>query len=87
MKGLAYEQAAVNLLAGDQRGEAYHALNPQALVPALEVDALVLTRKPAILEWLEERYPAPPLLPADATARALPAVAAAHPTRQPDARA
>ena len=70
LKGVAFEQVPVNLLAGDQRGEAYRALNPQALVPALEVDGAVLTQSPAILEWLEERYPDPPLLPASANDRA-----------------
>lgn len=70
LKGVVYEQAPVNLLAGDQRGERYRALNPQGLVPALEVDGALLIQSPAILEWLEERYPAPPLLPAGATDRA-----------------
>ena len=71
LKELAYEQAPVNLLAGDQRGEAYRALNPQGLVPALEADGVVLTQSPAILEWLEERYPEPPLLPSDPNDRAV----------------
>ena len=72
LKGLAYDYAPVNLLAGDQRGEAYRALNPQALTPALETgDGRVLTQSLAILEWLEEVHPAPPLLPADAYERAM----------------
>jgi maleylacetoacetate isomerase len=70
LKGLAYDQAGVDLRAGDQRGAAYRALNPQGLVPALEIDGHVLTQSPAILEWLEERFPEPPLLPSDAFARA-----------------
>ncbi|WP_204272950.1 glutathione S-transferase N-terminal domain-containing protein, partial [Enterobacter hormaechei] len=45
-------------------------LNPQGLVPALEIDGAVLTQSPAILEWLEEAHPTPPLLPADAVGRA-----------------
>jgi maleylpyruvate isomerase len=63
IKGVAYEQVAVDLRAGDQRSEAFRALNPQGLVPALETSDGVLTQSSAILEWLEERYPEPPLLP------------------------
>lgn len=70
LKGVAYEQATHDLRRGEQRSDAYRALNPQGLVPALEVDGTILTQSLAILEWLEERYPAPPLLPADPLARA-----------------
>ena len=70
LKGLSYEQLPVDLRAGDQRSEVFLALNPQGLVPALEADGQILTQSPAILEWLEERFPDPPLLPDDATARA-----------------
>lgn len=70
LKGLAYEQRGVDLRQGDQKSEAYLRLNPQGLVPALEIEGAVLTQSPAILEWLEETHPAPPLLPFDATARA-----------------
>ena len=70
LKGLAYRQAGVDLRQGDQKSTAYLTLNPQGLVPALEVDGLVLTQSPAILEWLEETTPEPPLLPADAVGRA-----------------
>jgi maleylacetoacetate isomerase/maleylpyruvate isomerase len=72
LKGLAYAYAPVNLAAGEQRGEAYRALNPQALTPALETgDGRVLTQSLAILEWLEETHPVPPLLPASADERAI----------------
>ncbi|OGN41865.1 MAG: maleylacetoacetate isomerase [Caulobacterales bacterium RIFCSPHIGHO2_01_FULL_70_19] len=70
LKGLAYEQRGVDLRQGEQRSEAYLALNPQGLVPALEVDGAVLTQSPAILEWLEEAHPVPPLLPSDPVDRA-----------------
>lgn len=70
LKGLAYDIVAHDLRKGDQRGQDYLALNPQGLVPALETDGAVLTQSPAILEWLEETYPEPPLLPAGALARA-----------------
>lgn len=60
-----------HLRRGEQRAAAYLALNPQGLVPALEwPDGAVLTQSLAICEWLEERYPAPPLLPGDAENRA-----------------
>jgi maleylpyruvate isomerase len=71
IKGVAYEQAPVDLRAGDQRSEAFRALNPQGLVPALETADGVLTQSSAILEWLEERYPEPPLLPATLGERAV----------------
>jgi len=71
LKGLAYEQRPVDLRAGAQGSEAFRALNPQGLVPALEADGVVLTQSPAILEWLEERYPDPPLLPHDPDERAI----------------
>ncbi|WP_200870335.1 maleylacetoacetate isomerase [Sphingomonas sp. RIT328] len=71
LKGLAYRQVTHDLRTGGQSDPAYAALNPQRLVPALEVDGQVLTQSVAILEWLEDRYPTPPLLPADATGRAI----------------
>ena len=70
LKGARYEQRAYDLRTGAQNGPGYAALNPQMLVPALEVDGRILTQSPAILEWLEERYPQPPLLPREAEARA-----------------
>lgn len=71
LKGLDYAYAAVNLLVGEQREAAYAGLNPQKLVPALETDDGVLTQSLAILEWLEETHPEPPLLPADPRGRAV----------------
>ncbi len=71
LKGVAYEHAPLDLRTGAQRSKAFRALNPQGLVPVLEVDGTVLTQSPAIIEWLEELHPDPPLLPADATARAM----------------
>ncbi|MBN8553090.1 MAG: maleylacetoacetate isomerase [Caulobacterales bacterium] len=70
LKGLTYAQKPVDLRTGDQRSDVFLALNPQGLVPALEVDGQVLTQSPAILEWLEERYPEPPLLPSGLGPRA-----------------
>ena len=70
LKGVAYEQRGVDLRQGVQRSAAFVALNPQGMVPALEADGVVLTQSPAILEWLEETVPEPPLLPADPVERA-----------------
>ena len=71
LKGIAYEQVAHDLRTGAQREPEYRTLNPQGLVPALETDDAVLTQSPAILEWIDEVYPDPPLLPVDANGRAI----------------
>jgi maleylacetoacetate isomerase len=63
LKNLAYDYAPVNLVTGEQREAAYRAVNPQGLVPALEVDGHVITQSLAIIEWLDETHPEPPLLP------------------------
>lgn len=73
LKGLEYEQAAVHLRrgGGEQLKPAYKAINPQALVPALEDDGQIFSQSLAIIEYLEERYPKPPLLPSNAAERAV----------------
>ena len=71
LKGLGYEIAPVNLVSSQHLAPAYAALNPQRLLPALEVGDRVLTQSLAILEWLEETTPRPPLLPADPFDRAV----------------
>jgi len=70
LKGLAYDSVEHDLRTGAQRGEGYLALNPQGLVPALAAPEGLLTQSPAILEWIEECWPEPPLLPATPFARA-----------------
>ena len=72
LKGLKPERAFVHLKRGAQREEAYLALNPQGLVPALVLDGggPPLTQSIAILEYLDETHPSPPLLPKDARERA-----------------
>ena len=65
LKGLDYEQRSVNLAAGDQKAADYRALNPQGLVPMLEIDGHRLTQSLSIIMYLATRYPEPPLLPAD----------------------
>lgn len=63
LKGLAYQRIPVDLRDGEQSAPAYLAVNGQGLVPTLEIDGRRLSQSPAILEWLEEVYPDPPLLP------------------------
>ena len=70
LKGIAYEQAAVDLRREQHLTDEYKAINPQQLVPALAVDGRLMTQSPVIIEWLEERYPDPPLLPSGASDRA-----------------
>jgi maleylacetoacetate isomerase len=69
-KGIAYESLAVNLVKGEQRAPGHLALNLQGLVPVLEHDGVVLTQSLAIIEYLDEIFPEPPLLPADPPSRA-----------------
>jgi maleylpyruvate isomerase len=71
LKGMRPEHLAHHLRKGEQCAPAYLAINPQGLVPALENDAgAVLTQSLAIVEWLDETYPEPPLLPKDPLRRA-----------------
>jgi maleylacetoacetate isomerase len=72
LKGLRYETRAVHLVrgGGEQHSAAYAALNPQELVPTLADGDLVLTQSMAILEYLDETHPQPPLLPPDPAGRA-----------------
>jgi len=71
LKGVAPERASVHLRRGAQRADEYLAMNPQGLVPSIVTDeGDVLTQSLAIIEWLEESYPRPTLLPADAAGRA-----------------
>jgi maleylpyruvate isomerase len=71
LKGVAYEFKSIHLRKGDQFQDRYTKLNPQEQVPTLVTDrGDVLVQSPAILEWLEETHPAPPLLPADPIERA-----------------
>ncbi len=71
LKGVKVVHVPHHLRRGEHRNLEYLALNPQGLVPALELDnGTVLTQSLAIIEWLEESVPQPPLLPADVVARA-----------------
>jgi maleylpyruvate isomerase len=71
LKGLGADQLSYHLRNGEQRAPAYLALNPQGLVPALQDDhGATLTQSLAIIEWLDETHPSPPLLPTDLLQRA-----------------
>lgn len=70
IKGVDYRQEPVELRKDEQKSAEHLALNPQGLVPALETSDGVLTQSSAIIEWLDERFPDPSLLPGDAAQRA-----------------
>ena len=70
LKGLEAEYVPVDLRTEQHLQPAFKALNPQGLVPALEQEGQVLIQSPAIIEWLEEKHPEPPLLPRDPDQRA-----------------
>ncbi|HTQ34293.1 MAG TPA: maleylacetoacetate isomerase [Stellaceae bacterium] len=70
LKGLVYEDVFIHLRRGDQRAADYLAVNPQGLVPTLELDGHALTQSMAIVEYLDETHPEPPFLPADPAGRA-----------------
>jgi maleylacetoacetate isomerase len=64
-KGVDYESRPVNLLEGEQKSDDYRALNPQGLVPMLELDGHRLTQSLAISVYLDQAFPEPPLVPRD----------------------
>jgi maleylacetoacetate isomerase len=70
LKGVSYEQIPHHLRKDEHRSPEYLAFNPQGFVPVLETDGAVLIQSLAIIEYLEERFPNPPLLPADPLGRA-----------------
>lgn len=70
LKGLAYEYIAVHIARGDHKKESYAELSADQLVPMLEVDGEKLSQSMAIIDYLDEKYPATALLPADAIGRA-----------------
>lgn len=71
LKGLSYDYVAHHLRKGEQREPDFLRLNPHGLVPALELDdGTILTQSNAIIEYLDEVHPEPPLLPKDALGRA-----------------
>jgi len=70
LKGLDYDYMPVHLVKGEQQGESYAAVSSSRLVPLLKDGDAVITQSLAIIEYLDETHPEPPLLPADALGRA-----------------
>lgn len=70
LKGLSYDYLPVHLARGDHKLAAYAEVSADRLVPALEKDGHILSQSLAIMEYLDETHPEPPLLPADALGRA-----------------
>jgi maleylacetoacetate isomerase/maleylpyruvate isomerase len=70
LKGLKFEHLTVNLLKNEQGQPEFTALNPEGLVPLLEHDGLRLSQSTAIIEYLEEAFPSPALMPTDLQGRA-----------------
>ena len=71
LKGLAYEPVFVHLAKGQHRERQYAEVNPQGLLPTLELDdGTRLVQSLAIIEWLDEKHPSPPLIPKESLARA-----------------
>jgi maleylacetoacetate isomerase len=71
LKGVDYESRPVDLREGEQRSSSFLAMNPQGLVPMLEIDGHRLTQSLAIIGYLDARFPNQPLIPASAAERAL----------------
>lgn len=71
LKGLSYRSVPIDLSTGEQGGAQFLARNPQGLVPALEIDGVLLTQSLAIIDYLDRTHPEPPLLPADPARRAV----------------
>ena len=85
LKGVSYDTVPVNLLAGEQSGDANRVINPQGFVPTLMVDGRPLTQSLAIIDWLDANFPDPPMVNKDPfvrsaqLARALVIAADTHP--------
>jgi maleylacetoacetate isomerase len=71
IKGISYETVSWHLGRGEQRSPEYVAVNPQGLVPLLEDGDVAISQSLAIIEYLDETHPEPPLLPADPRGRAI----------------
>jgi len=69
-KGLSYDYNLVNLQSGDHLSDDFKRINPQGRVPAIDIEGNILTQSLAIIEYLDEVYPAPPLLPSDPIGKA-----------------
>lgn len=70
LKHVGYERAPIDLVAGDQKSEAYRERNPQGFVPLLEIDGRSISQSLAIIDYLDSTRPDPPLVPSDPGDRA-----------------
>jgi maleylacetoacetate isomerase len=70
LKNVEYDSRPVNLLTGEQGSDEYREVNPQGFVPMLDIDGHKLTQSLAIINYLDIRFPVPPLIPASAAERA-----------------
>jgi len=70
IKGVPYESISLHLRRGEHKADEYRQINPQGLIPALDDDGVVISQSLAIVEYLEEKFPQPPLLPKTAADRA-----------------
>jgi maleylacetoacetate isomerase len=70
IKGVPYESISLHLRSGEHQTSEYRKVNPQALIPALDDDGVAISQSLAIIEYLEEKFPQPPLLPRAAADRA-----------------
>lgn len=69
LKGIAYRSVPIDLVQGEQSSADYAAINPQRMVPALEIDGLLLTQSLAIIDYLDARHKPPPMVSSDPAAR------------------
>lgn len=65
LKGVAYRSAPIDLGKGEHKRDDYHSLNPQNLVPTLQIDGHVLTQSMAIIDYLDATHPTPPMVSSD----------------------
>lgn len=70
IKGVQYDSVSLHLRSGEHRTDEYRNINPQGLIPALDDDGVVIAQSLAIIEYLEEKFPDPALLPKAAVDRA-----------------
>jgi maleylacetoacetate isomerase len=71
LKGVAYRSVTVDLASGEQRGAAFKAKNPLGLIPLLEIDGHCLSQSLAIIDYLDAKYPDPPMVSSDPAKRAV----------------
>jgi maleylacetoacetate isomerase len=71
LKDIPYERVEISIIAGEQKSDAYLAMNAQGLVPLLQIGDEVIIQSLAIMDWLDRQYPEPRLIPEEPMARAV----------------